>query len=142
MPPAFTSTGKLLAVMDDVASARAAVTALEGARFSHDAVVLLEGTDAADAIGGKNGGRWSRLNQAVAFWQADQAVDLATYEAAVRDGRAVIAVRIPNGDARERAVKTLRGSGAHFINYYGRLVTEDIVPWRGERPDVSWRSHR
>lgn len=31
---------------------------------------------------------------------------------------------------------------AHFINHYGRMATEDIVPWRGRSPELHWIHNR
>ena len=61
----------------------------------------------------------------------DQAVDLAVYVAALRDGRAVLSVLVSGDDAKERARRALVGAGAHFLNFFGRFATEDVVPWRG-----------
>jgi hypothetical protein len=48
-------------------------------------------------------------------------------------------VLAPAGEARERARQALAGAGAHFVNFFGRFATEDIVPWRGrELPLPPW----
>jgi len=33
-----------------------------------------------------------------------------------------------------KAVEKLRGSGAHFINQFGRFTTEEFERWHGEEP--------
>jgi hypothetical protein len=126
-------TNRLLAVIDDPEAARAAATRL-GKDLSGADVTLLVGPRDAERIdaAGRRGGRWLRLKRIVALTQADQSVDLATYEAALRDGRAVVAVR-PTAAERARALEIVRDAGAHFVNSYGLLMTQEHVPWRGER---------
>lgn len=126
-------TNRILAVFDDPADGRVAVERLRAVAPDAD-VILLEGADDAARIdpAGRRGGWWLRVKRTVALTQADQSVDLATYEAALRDGRAVLAVR-PRPLPRLAAVDLLRDSGAHFVNSYGRLMTQEHVRWRGER---------
>jgi hypothetical protein len=62
----------------------------------------------------------------------DQMVDLAVYEAALRDGRAVISVHARRVADRDRAKQVLAAAGAHFINFFGRIATEEISRWRGK----------
>jgi hypothetical protein len=52
--------------------------------------------------------------------------------APLRDGRAVITVRARRADERERAKRALAAAGAHFMNYFGRIATEEISRWRGK----------
>ena len=67
----------------------------------------------------------------------DQLVDFATYERALRDGRAVVMVHV-HGDAPEGggARGSCKRHGGHFINYYGRFATEELDLWRGPEPDI------
>jgi hypothetical protein len=66
-------------------------------------------------------------------------VDLAVYVAALRDGRTVLSVLVVGDAAKDRARRALVGAGAHFVNFFGRFATEDIVPWRGpELPLPNW----
>ena len=61
------------------------------------------------------------------------------YVAALRDGRTVVSVPVSGDARREQARRALAGSGAHFVNFFGRLATEDMVPWRGpELPLPPW----
>jgi hypothetical protein len=54
-----------------------------------------------------------------------------------REGRhrapadAVITVHAPRAEQRQRARRVLAAAGAHFMNYFGRISTEDISRWRG-----------
>ena len=129
----FDPTNRMLAVIDDPQAGRAAAARLDAEMGGAD-VTLLVGPRDAERIdaAGRRGGRWLRVKRIVALTQADQSVDLATYEAALRDGRAVVAIRAGAGE-RPRAVEILRAAGAHFVNSYGLLMTQEHLPWRGER---------
>jgi hypothetical protein len=59
-------------------------------------------------------------------------VDLVVYEAALRDGRSVMAVHARRMNDRERAKRALAAAGAHFMNFFGRIATEDVSRWRGK----------
>ena len=59
------------------------------------------------------------------------AADAVAVLQALRDGRAVITVRAPSDQERDRAKRVLAAAGAHFMNYFGRVSTEDISRWRG-----------
>ena len=135
------TTNRLLAVLDTDEAAVAAVAALAGEGFEGDAVLLLRGDRDADRIDslGNVGGAWARVRRLLSFTLADQAVDLAVYVAALRDGRTVLSVLAPGDAARERARRALAGAGAHFMNFFGRFATVDVAPWRGpELPLPPW----
>ena len=135
------TTNRLMAVLDTDDAAATAVTALAREGFSGEAVLVLRGGRDADRIDslGNVGGTWARVRRLLSFTLADQAVDLAVYVAALRDGRAVLSVLAPGDAARERARRALAGAGAHFMNFFGRFATEDILPWRGpELPLPPW----
>jgi hypothetical protein len=132
-------TGRLLAVVDEPAAAREAVTAVVAAGIATDDVLLLSGSDDArrfDGTGTRHG-LWSRLLRAVQFAMMDQLPDFAWYEAAAREGRAVVVVRVPDARQRRVVVDILGRTGAHFMNYFGRLSTEEVSRWRGPEPNVS-----
>jgi hypothetical protein len=135
------TTNRLMAVLDTAGAAVAAVGALEREGFGADAVLVLAGErDAAriDSLGNV-GGLWVRARRLLWFALADQAVDLAVYVAALRDGRTVVSVLAPGDAGRERAKAALVAAGAHFVNFFGRFATEDVVPWRGpELPLPPW----
>jgi hypothetical protein len=135
------TTNRLMAVLDTDDAAAAAVAALAREGCSGDAVLALRGARDADRIDtlGNAGGLWARTRRLASFTLADQMVDLAVYAAALRDGRTVLSVLAPDEEARERARRALAGAGAHFVNFFGRFATEDVVPWRGpELPLPSW----
>ena len=135
------TTNRLMAVLDNDDAASAAMAALAREGFTGEAVLMLRGDRNADRIDslGNVGGLWARGRRLLSFTLADQMVDLAVYVAALRDGRTVLSVLAPSGDARQRARRALTGAGAHFVNFFGRFATEDIVPWRGrELPLPAW----
>ena len=142
--PRVDLTDQLLAVLDDRRAAGALLQPLADAGFGTDAVVLLEGDEGIARLDahGVRGGWWMRAVRIIGLLAADQSVDLATYEAALRDGRGVIAVRVPRGADRPRVARLLADAGAHFINYFGRLSTEDMVPWRGAQLEIPFHFHR
>jgi hypothetical protein len=50
-----------------------------------------------------------------------------------------VSVRAAGDRERDRAKRALAGAGAHFVNFFGRFATEDVVPWRGrELPLPPW----
>ncbi len=135
------TTNRVMAVLDTADASMAAVGALEREGFGEDAVVVLAGERDAERIDslGNVGGVWARARRLLSFTLADQVVDLAVYVAALRDGRTVLSVLVSGDAAREVAKRALAGSGAHFVNFFGRFATEDIVPWRGpELPLPPW----
>jgi hypothetical protein len=141
-PDRLPTTNRVMAVLDIADAAAAAVEALErGGGFAAGDVLVLRGErDAAriDSLGNA-GGLWARARRLLWFTLADQVVDLAVYVAALRDGRTVVSVLVSGDAGRERARRALGGSGAHFMNFFGRLATEDMVPWRGpELPLPPW----
>jgi hypothetical protein len=136
------TTNRLMAVLDTADAAAAAAAALEQAGFGADALLVLRGDRDADRIDslGNAGGSWTRARRLLSFTLADQMVDLAVYVAALRNGRTVLSVLVVGDAAKDRARRVLVGAGAHFVNFFGRFATEDIVPWRGpELPLPPWQ---
>jgi hypothetical protein len=125
---------RLMAVIEKPEAAVLAAGALARQGFPADAVTVLQGDRDADRMDslGKMSGPWRKLWRAVQFTQADQMVDMVVYEAALRDGRAVVAVHARRAEERERAKRVLAAAGAHSMNYFGRLSTEDVSRWRGK----------
>jgi len=136
------TTNRVMAVLDTAGAAEAAAGALEREGFGSDAVMVLAGEGDAERIDslGNVGGVWARARRLLSFTLADQVVDLAVYVAALRDGRTVVSVLVSGDAGRVRAKRALAGSGAHFVNFFGRFATEDMVPWRGpELPLPPWQ---
>ena len=132
--PRLPTTNRLMAVLDTPEAAADATAALAREGFAGDAVLVLRGDRDADRIDsfGRSSGPLRKLWRVVQFTQTDQMVDLVVYEAALRDGRAVVTVHARRAEERERAKRVLAAAGAHFMNYFGRLSTEDISRWRGK----------
>jgi hypothetical protein len=128
------TVNRLMAVLDTQEAAARATSELARAGFGPEAITVLLGNEDADRIDslGKVSGRWTRAWRLLQFTQTDQMVDLVVYEAALRDGRTVIAVHAPGMHDRERAKAALAAAGAHFMNFFGRLATEDVSRWRGK----------
>ncbi len=131
-------TGRLLAVIDDRDQAGAAVSALAQAGFDPASVALLEGEAGREGLGklGPPPSVLGRLIRGVQFMAMDQTPDFLVYERALDDGRAVLAVRVADHPGMIRARDVLEDHGAHFLNHFGRLMTEEVSRWRGPEPEI------
>jgi hypothetical protein len=131
-------TQRLLSVIDDPARALEAAAALVADGLAPDDVIVLAGTDGREQLAtlGSRPNPLSRLVRAVQFMSMDQLPDFLVYERAIEDWRAVVAVRVANRKRIPTARATLEGFDAHFMNYFGRLSTEELTLWRGEEPDI------
>jgi hypothetical protein len=125
---------RLMAVLDEPDAAALAAEALVREGFAPDTITVLQGDRDADRIDsfGKSSGPLRKLWRIVQFIQTDQMVDLVVYEAALRDGRTVLTVHARRAEERDRAKRLLAAAGAHFMNFFGRVSTEDISRWRGK----------
>ena len=137
----LSTTNRLLAVLDDPSAADDAVAALVEAGLQADAIAVLVGPKGERRLTPPSS-LWGRTMRFISFIAADQAVDLDWYRAALAGGRAVLVIHAARAEQRRQAIEVLRRSGAHFVNHYGRMATEDVVPWRGDPPDVHWIHHR
>ena len=131
-------TQRLLAVIDDPARAREAATALGAAGVAPGDVEVLAGTDGRAQLAalGSRPNPLSRLVRAFQFLSMDQLPDFLVYERAIDDGRAVVAVRVTSRGRIATLRPILERFGAHFMNYFGRLSTEEISLWRGDEPTI------
>jgi hypothetical protein len=131
-------TDRLLGVLDDPASADALLRDLAASGFGADAVDVLVGATGRDRLArlGARPGPLSRLVRVFQFMTMDQTPDFLVYERALRDGRAVVAVRAAGRDAMLPASDVLRRHGAHFLNWFGRFMTEELTLWKGEEPSI------
>ena len=131
-------TRQLLGVIDDPARARAAVDALVVTGVPPGDVRILEGADGLSQLANL-GSRPNPLSRTVRFFQfllMDQMPDFLVYERAIRDGRAVVAVHVPDRDAMARSRLVLERFGVHFLNHFGRFATEELTMWRGPEPEI------
>ena len=135
---------QVVAVFDDVGAAGAATRAVEASGVAQDAIeVFASAADAErfDATGAQHG-VVAKLRRAMQFSLMDQLPAMAWYEAALRDGKAVVAVRTTSRPETLRVVEALKGAGGHFINRFGRFDTEEFARWRGPEPAVDdWMKH-
>ena len=128
----------LLGVIDDPAGAADAGDALMADGIATGDVRVLVGADGREQLAGL-GSRpnvLSRLVRAVAFTTMDQLPDFLVYERAIEDGRAVVAVHVANRTAMQAVRVVLERFGAHFLNHFGRLSTEELSMWRGPEPEI------
>jgi hypothetical protein len=132
-------TDSLLAVMPDGARAAAAAAALHGLGIPDRDVSILRGSEGSARVDptGAIHGLVARLRRIVSFAVMDQLPDMAWYDAAIRAGQAVVMVRVRGDAAKADAIRILQEHGGHFINYYGRFATEEIVRWQGPEPAVA-----
>jgi hypothetical protein len=135
-------TDHLLSVVDDPATAAEAAAALLAAGFRNADVTILRGGEGVERLEPSTGsrGRWTRLLRAVQYLTMDQMPDFPLYAVALRDARAVVAVKVGGDrDRRLLARDALERHGGHFMNYFGRYTTEELVPWRG--PELPLPEH-
>jgi hypothetical protein len=132
------AVGRLLAVFDSRPEAEAAVAALAAAGFDPARIELFASPDDAAAFdsSGRRRGIAGRLYRIVEFSWADQAPDFAWYEAAVRDGRVVLSVRVRGQRHVRTASDIVLEHGGHFVNHFGWFETQELARWRGKEPDL------
>jgi hypothetical protein len=130
--------GRLLGVLDTDEAAETAIRALEAIGIPRDRLEIFTGDDGASAFDGSGGrhGPAARMLRTLQFTLMDQMPDFAYYEAAARQGRSVLSVRARNEAEMRKAVDTLRGHRAHFINQFGLFTTEEFERWRGDEPKL------
>jgi len=132
-------TDSLLGVVDGEATAAQVAAALKAAGIPDRQITVMRGDESASRFDptGAVHGLATRIRRLVSFTVMDQLPDMAWYEAAIRGGGAVVMVRIRGDEPKATAIRILRDHGSHFINYYGRFATEEVVRWQGPDPDIS-----
>ena len=137
-PGIGSAVGRLLAVVDTDEEARAAHGALVSAGIDPAAIEIFGGPDAARVFGpsGRRRGLLGRAWRILEFSWADQAPDFAWYEAAVREGRTVLSVRVRGQGRVAEVARILEAHGGHFLNHFGWFETRELARWRGPEPDV------
>ena len=132
------AVGRLLAVFDTRPEADAAVAALAASGIERSRIELFEGADDAAAFdaSGRRRGLRGRLFRIIEFSWADQAPDFAWYEAAVREGRVVLSVRVRGQRRLKHVADIVLGHGGHFMNHFGLFETQELARWRGPEPDL------
>jgi|SoiMethySBSTD1v2_1073268.scaffolds.fasta_scaffold638692_2 hypothetical protein len=131
-------TDSLLAVLPDPERAAASAAAVKAVGIADKDITIMRGDEGASRFDptGAVHGLFARIRRIVSFTVMDQLPDMAWYDAAIRTGQAVVMVRIRGDETKADAVRVLREHGAHFVNYYGRFATEEIVRWQGPDPDI------
>ena len=130
---------QVLAVLDDPESVERARAGLLAVGVPEAAIETFSGgadADRFDATGASHG-IVARLRRVMQFSLMDQLPAMAWYEAALREGRHVIAVRTTDRRQTLAAVAALTSAGGHFINRFGRVDTEEFARWRGPEPRVT-----
>ena len=132
------AVGRLIAVIDTPEAADRARAALVAAGVDASAIEVFAGSDGAGAfdVSGARRGLLGRLYRILEFSWADQAPDFAWYEAAVREGRVVLSVRVRGQRRVAHVARILEEHGGHFINHFGWFETQELARWRGPEPDV------
>jgi hypothetical protein len=128
----FSLIDRLVGVIDDPPDAQAARRRLVdlGVPMANIEVLVGEaGAERLDSTG--EGGWWQRIVRLSQLVTTDQSTDLEMYDAALRDGRAVIAVLLKDRTLKPQATTILTDVGAHLLSFYGRIQTEEISRWRG-----------
>ena len=137
-PSIGSAVGRLIGVVDTPESASAARSALIAAGIDPTAIEMFAGPAAATAFdpSGARRGILGRFYRIMEFSWADQAPDFAWYEAAVREGRVVVSVRVRGQRRVAHVARILEGHGGHFINHFGWFETQELARWHGPEPDV------
>ncbi len=128
----FSLIDRLVGVIDDPARAQSARTRLVDLGIPMADIEVLVGEAGASRLDSTGeGGWWQRIVRFSQYITTDQSTDLVMYDAALRDGRAVIAVRIADKSLKPRATAIVAEAGAHLMSFFGRMQTEEISRWRG-----------
>jgi hypothetical protein len=129
---------QVLAVLDDDEAVGRAVAGVVAVGVPARDVETFAGPEDAtrfDATGERHG-LIARLRRVLQFSLMDQLPAMAWYEAALREGRYVVAIRTSDRRTTLGVVEVLVDAGAHFINRFGRVDTEEFARWRGPEPRV------
>lgn len=127
----------LASFRDPTAAARAAAALVAGGIETGD-ITILRGDIGAERLDGtgRAHGPGARMRRILSFTVMDQMPDIAWHERTVRDGGLVLMIKVRGDEAKATAISTVRNHGSHFVNYYGRFATEDVLPWQGPEPSI------
>jgi hypothetical protein len=131
-------TNRLLGVIDRPADASAGAAALAAIGVAPSDVVVLAGDEGRDRLAnlGAAPTPLSRIVRLFQFVLMDQTPDFLVYERAILDGRAVVAVHAVGREGMLAAAAVLERHGGHFLNWFGRFMTEEVSMWCGEEPPI------
>jgi hypothetical protein len=121
-------TNHVLGILPDPATAERVAHSLVAGGVAPADVSQLAGPDDADRMDGlgQRHGLTTRILRIVQFVTMDQAPDFARYETAIRDGRAVLAVHVTDRRSVLAARDAIAAAGGYFLNFYGRVSTEEL----------------
>ena len=129
---AFSLIDRLVGVIDDPTQAQQArrrLVELGVPMADIDVLVGEAGAERLDSTG--EGGWWQRIVRLSQYLSTDQSTDLVMYDAALRDGRTVVAVHLTDKALKQPATAVIQDAGAHLVSFFGRMQTEEISRWRG-----------
>jgi hypothetical protein len=131
-------TDSLLAVLPDPEHAARHAAAAEGDGIGDKDITVLRGDEGAsrfDPTGAVHGLftrlRGSSRSRSWTSFPTWPGTTPRSGQARRRDGPQSAAMT-----GRPRRSASLARQGAHFVNYYGRFATEEIVRWHGAEPDI------
>lgn len=132
------AVGRLIAVFDEAAAVEAARSALIEAGIDGGGIETFAGPESAAAFdaSGRRHGPLGVIYRIFEFSWADQAPDFAWYDAAIREGRVVMSVRVRGQRHVAHAARIIEEHGGHFINHFGWFETQELARWKGREPDV------
>ena len=128
----FSLINRLVGVVDDPADTDRIRDRLQAVGIPGEDVEVLVGREGAIRLDSTGGAGWrQRMVRLTQYLVTDQSTEYVMQDAALRDGRALVAVLIRDRALKQPAVDVLRGEGAHLISFFGRIQTEEITRWRG-----------
>ncbi|HEX6533566.1 MAG TPA: hypothetical protein VF041_03160 [Gemmatimonadaceae bacterium] len=119
----------VVGIIDDPPQLAMAVEALGASGFGEDALEVVcgeAGLRRIDAWGERKDilARVFRIIDGI----GEERDQTARHEEELRAGHFIVVVDTPDAAAKARARDGLAGNGGHFIHYYSRWETEDLVP--------------
>lgn len=120
----------LVSVVDTREQLESVVRALESSGFLDSEISVSSGQAAADALA-ETTGRSGLTNIVIRVarslgLQNEESETKDRYEAALRDGRYVVAVLAPTDARKELAAQLLASHGGHLISFLGRRTIEHL----------------
>lgn len=129
----FSLINRLVGVVDDPADTERIRERLQALGIPAEDIEVLVGREGAIRLDSTGGLGWrERLVRLVQYLITDQSTEYVMQDAALRDGRALVAVLLRDRSLKAPAVEVLKAEGAHLISFFGRIQTEEITRWRGK----------
>lgn len=129
----FSLINRLVGVVDDPADTERIRERLQALGIPAEDIEVLVGREGAIRLDSTGGLGWrERLVRLVQYLITDQSTEYVMQDAALRDGRALVAVLLRDRSRKAPAVEVLKAEGAHLISFFGRIQTEEITRWRGK----------